>query len=68
MLGARLVRVTGGARLSSADMRYPRETLWADYIRAASGVLLCGLPLLLLEVNRWFALVLAAGFVLHAFL
>ncbi len=39
MLGARLVRVTGGARLSSADLRYPRQTLWADYIRAGAGVL-----------------------------
>src|SRR5262249_61650814 len=64
MLGARLVRVTGGARLSSADLRYPRETLWADYIRAGTGAILCGLPLLLVEVNRWLALILAAGFVL----
>src|SRR5262245_719350 len=64
MLGAKLVRVTGGARLSSADLRYPRETLWADYIRAGTGAILCGLPLLLVEVNRWLALILAAGFVL----
>jgi hypothetical protein len=64
MLGARLVRVTGGARLSSADLRYPRETLWADYIRAGTGAILCGLPLLLVEVNRWLAVILAAGFVL----
>ena len=64
MLGARLVRVTGGARLSSADLRYPRETLWADYIRAGTGALLCGLPLLLVEVNRWLAVVLGAGFLL----
>jgi len=52
--------------LSSADLRYPRETLWADYIRASAGVVLCGLPLLFLEVNHWLALVLAAGFVLFA--
>ena len=32
-----------GSRLSSADLRYPRQTLWADYGRAAAGVLLCGL-------------------------
>jgi hypothetical protein len=50
--------------LSSADLRYPRQTLWADYIRAAAGVLLCGLPLLFLEVNRWLAAILVAGFVL----
>jgi hypothetical protein len=50
--------------LSSADLRYPRETLWADYIRAGSGALLCGLPLLVVEVNRWLALILVAGFVL----
>ena len=50
--------------MSSADLRYPRQTLWADYIRAATGALLCGLPLVLLEVNRWLAAILAAGFVL----
>jgi hypothetical protein len=64
MLGARLVRVTGGARLSSADLRYPRETLWADYVRAGIGAILCGLPLFLVEVNQWLAGLLAAGFVL----
>src|SRR4029079_15452624 len=64
MLGARLVRVTGGARLSSADLRYPRQTLWADYIRAGAWVLLCGLPLLAVEVNHWLAVVLGAGFLL----
>jgi hypothetical protein len=50
----------------SSDLRYPRATLWADYIRASAGVLLCGLPLLFLEVNHWLALVLGAGFVLFA--
>ena len=64
MLGAKLIRVTGGARLSSTDLRYPRETLWADYIRAGTGAILCGLPLLLVEVNRWLAVILAAGFIL----
>ena len=52
--------------MSSADLRYPRQTLWADYIRAVAGVLLCGLPLLGLEVNRWLALIFGAGFVLFA--
>ena len=47
--------------MSSADLRYPRQTLWADYVRATAGVLLCGVPLLALEVNRWLALILAAG-------
>src|SRR5215475_833395 len=69
--GARVVRPPskgkrGGTRLSSADLRYPRQTLWADYIRAAAGVLLCGLPLLAVEVNRWAALILGGGFVLFA--
>ncbi len=50
--------------MSSADLRYPRETLWADYIRAATGVILCGLPLLFVEVNRWLAVILAGGFLL----
>jgi hypothetical protein len=50
--------------VSSADLRYPRQTLWADYIRAAIGTALCGLPLLLVEVNRWVGLLLGAGFVL----
>jgi hypothetical protein len=52
--------------LSSAELRYPRQTLWADYVRAAIGVVLCGAPLLTLDVNRWLALLLAAGFVLFA--
>jgi len=52
--------------LSSADLRYPRQTLWADYVRAGLGVVLCGLPLLLVETNRWIAILLLAGFVLFA--
>ena len=52
--------------MSSADLRYPRQTLWADYVRAGAGVVLCGAPLLVLEVNHWLALILAAGFVLFA--
>jgi hypothetical protein len=52
--------------LSTADLRYPRETLWADYVRASIGVLLCGLPLLLIYVNQWLGFFLAAGFVLFA--
>src|SRR6185503_19767233 len=62
--GKQSFRVTGGAGLSSADLRYPRQTLWADYIRAAIGTVLCGLPLLLVEVNRWVAVMLGAGFIL----
>ena len=52
--------------MSSADLRYPRQTLMADYGRAAAGVLLCGAPLLLLDVNRWLALILLLGFLLFA--
>jgi hypothetical protein len=54
----------GGTRLSSADLRYPRQTLWADYFRAGAGVLLCGVPLVALDVNRWLAVILGAGFLL----
>ena len=50
--------------MSSADLRYPRPTLWADYFRAAAGVVLCGGPLVALNVNRWMAVVLGAGFLL----
>ena len=50
--------------MSSADLRYPRETLWADYIRAGIGAILSGLPLLLVDVNHWLALILAAFFLL----
>lgn len=50
----------------SSDLRYPRQTVWADYIRATAGVLLCGLPLLFLEVNPALGLVLLAGLVLFA--
>ncbi len=52
--------------MSSADLRYPRQTLWADYIRGAAGVVLCGAPLLALDVNPWLAVVLGAGFLLFA--
>ena len=52
--------------MSSADLRYPPRTLWADYMRAAAGLGLCGLPLLALDVNRWLAAVLGAGLVLFA--
>lgn len=52
--------------MSSADLRYPRPTLWADYLRAGAGVLLCGAPLLLIEINNWMAGILAAGFLLFA--
>ena len=47
--------------MSSADLRYPRQTLWADYVRATVGVVLCGGPLVALNVNRWMGLVLGAG-------
>lgn len=52
--------------MSSADLRYPPQTLWADYARAATGVVLCGLPLALLDVNQWLAGILGAGLVLFA--
>lgn len=52
--------------MSSADLRYPRQTLMADYLRAALGVVLCAAPLLLLDVNKWLAAFLAAGFALFA--
>jgi hypothetical protein len=52
--------------LSSAVLRYPRQTIWADYLRAAAGALLCGLPLMMVSVNRWIGFFLAAGFILFA--
>ncbi len=52
--------------MSTAVLRYPRETLWADYVRAGAGALLCGLPLVLIEVNRWIGVMLGAGFALFA--
>lgn len=52
--------------MTSADLRYPRQTLVADYGRAGAGVVLCGAPLLLLEVNRWLAAVLLLGVLLFA--
>ncbi|WP_422032590.1 hypothetical protein [Reyranella sp.] len=48
--------------MNSVDLRYPQQTLVADYLRAATGVVLCGTPLLLLDVNRWLAALLIAGF------
>ena len=50
--------------MSTADLRYPRQALWADYGRAGIGAVLCGLPLLLVDVNRWIASLLLAGFLL----
>ena len=50
--------------MSSAELRYPRPTLWADYVRAGAGVVLCGGPLVALNVNRWMGMVLGAGFLL----
>jgi hypothetical protein len=50
--------------LSTAELRYPRQTLMADYLRAGAGVLLCGGPLVALDVNRWMGLLLGAGFLL----
>lgn len=50
--------------MSAADLRYPRQTIVADYMRAAAGVFLCGTPLVLLEVNHWLAVVLGVGFAL----
>ncbi len=50
--------------MSSADLRYPRQTLWADYIRAAAGAGLCAGPVVALDVNRWLELVFGAGFLL----
>lgn len=47
--------------MNSVVLRYPRQTLWADYIRAVAGASLCGLPLLFLAVNRWMGLVLGAA-------
>jgi len=52
--------------LSTADLRYPRQTLLADYVRAGVGVVLCGLPLLLIDVNHWIGILLLAGFLLFA--
>ena len=52
--------------MTSADLRYPQATLMADYGRAAIGAVLCGVPLLTLDVNRWLGFLLLAGFVLFA--
>lgn len=52
--------------MNSVDLRYPQQTLVADYLRAAAGVVLCGAPLLLLEMNRWLAALLLLGFGLFA--
>ncbi len=50
--------------MSAADLRYPRATLWADYVRASMGIVLCGGPLVALNVNRWMGLLLGAGLLL----
>jgi len=52
--------------VNSVDLRYPQQTLVADYLRAAAGVVLCGAPLLLLDMNRWLAALLLLGFGLFA--
>lgn len=50
--------------MTSADLRYPHSSLMADYGRALAGALLCGAPLLALEVNHWLGAVLAGGLIL----
>ncbi|HYD08245.1 MAG TPA: hypothetical protein VEC60_21100 [Reyranella sp.] len=52
--------------MSSSDLRYPRQTLWADYIRGGIGAVVCGLPLLLIDMSPWIAGILAALFLLFA--
>ena len=52
--------------MSTAGLRYPRQTLWADYIRAGIGTVLCALPLLLVDVNRWIGGILLVLLVLFA--
>jgi hypothetical protein len=52
--------------LNSASLRYPTRILWADYARALAGVVLCGAPLLVVEVNHWLGLLLGAGVFLFA--
>ncbi|MGQ3298538.1 hypothetical protein [Reyranella sp.] len=52
--------------MNTVGLRYPQQTLVADYLRATAGVVLCGAPLLLLDVNRWLAALLLAGFGLFA--
>jgi hypothetical protein len=47
--------------LTSADLRYPQATLMADYGRAAIGAVLCGAPVLALDVNHWLGGILLAG-------
>lgn len=47
--------------MNSASLRYPTGILWADYGRALAGVVLCGAPLLLVDVNPWFGLLLGVG-------
>jgi hypothetical protein len=54
----------GGARLTAADLRYPQASLLADYGRALTGAVLCGAPLLALDINFWLGLVLAGGLIL----
>lgn len=46
--------------------RYPAAALAGDYARAAAGLAMSGLPLLLLDLSAWVALPLAAAAVLFA--
>ena len=52
--------------MSSADLRYPRQTLLADYGRATAGVLLCGAPLAAARRQSLAGADPAAGFLLFA--
>ena len=46
--------------------RYPPRPLYGDYARAAAGLLLTGAPPLLLDMNPWVALPMAAAAALFA--
>lgn len=47
-------------------LRYPAASLTGDYARAGAGLAMTAVPLLLLEVNAWAGVPLAAGALLFA--
>jgi hypothetical protein len=58
----------GDARVSSADLRYPRQTLWADYSSRRGGRPAVRRPSAALDVNPLAGLFPVAGFLPLLFL
>ncbi|MBM3642991.1 MAG: hypothetical protein FJX02_01415 [Alphaproteobacteria bacterium] len=52
--------------MNAAEMRYSQRILLGDYLRAGAGVLMCGAPLVALDLGRWLGWILTGLVILFA--